>query len=132
MNTKDILTSSVIILLMLFAFNGSQAQRVTNKADKINYAHFTVSCTDNKRVVVDWDVDVTSEVNYFELEKSADGVNFKTVAMVLGPDPTKTLPVYYSCFDRKSKSSKRTYYRVKHISTSGEEEVSDVKFLAKN
>lgn len=132
MNTKDILVSSVITSLMLFAYIDSQAQRVSNNADKINYAHFTVSCTDNKKVVVDWDVDVTSEVNYFELEKSADGINFKTIAMILGPDPTKNLPVYYSCFDKKSKSSKRVYYRVKHISASGKEEVSDIKFLAKN
>lgn len=131
MNTKNTLTSSAIILLMLFAFTGSEAQHVTNNTNKINYAHFTVSCTDNKKVVVDWDVDVSSEINYFELEKSTDGVNFKTLALVLGPDPTKALPVYYSCFDKKNKSARRVYYRVKHVSVSGEEEISDIKFLAK-
>jgi hypothetical protein len=132
MNTKIILTNSFATVLMLLAYTGSQAQHVTSNGDKVNYAHFTVSCTDNKKVMVDWDVDVTSAVNYFELEKSTDGVNFKTIALILGPDPTKSLPVYYSCYDKKSKSSKLTYYRVRHISISGEEEVSDVKFLAKN
>ncbi len=109
-----------------------QAQHITDNTGKIKYAHFTVSYTDQKIVMVDWEVDVTSDANYFELEKSTDGINFKTIALILGPDPARALPVFYSCYDKQKRKSKLTYYRVKHISTSGEEDVSEVKLLAKN
>jgi hypothetical protein len=131
MNTKFIINNSFATIIMLFAYISCQAQHVTDTTDKIKYAHFTVSCTDKKKVMVDWDVDVTPSANYFELEKSTDGINFKTIALILGPNPARALPVFYSCYYKQKRKSKLTCYRVKHISTSGQEDVSEVKFLAK-
>ncbi len=132
MNTKLLLARSFAIVLLLLLGARSRAQPTGNNTEKINYAHFFVSCTDDKKVIVDWDVDTLPEANYFELEKSTDGRNFKTIALILGPNPGRSLPVFYSCYDNKKRKAKLTYYRVKHVSSSGREDLSEVKTVAKN
>ena len=52
----------------------------------INVTEFTVSAKQQK-VIIDWKTDGATATNYFAVQKSTDGVNFKTVALVLGPDP---------------------------------------------
>ena len=95
----------------------------------INIIDFTVVMNQNK-VKINWATDKANSTNYFEVEKSNDGKNFKTVAYVLGADPAKKDCDCYGCFDKVSGPAKKSYYRLKHVDNSGFVEFSEVKMLA--
>ena len=59
------------------------------------------------KVSVNWSTDNATPTNYFEVEKSSDGKNFKTVAYILGADPSKTDCDCYGCFDKSNYQCKR-------------------------
>lgn len=126
MKTNLLRNSLVVILFLSFTFN-TNAQKA-GKA-KINITNFQVVKEQNK-VAIKWATDNTSSTNYFEVEKSTDGKNFKTVAYVLGADPTKTDCECFGCFDKITGKSKESYYRLKHINTNGNVQFSEVKMLA--
>lgn len=116
-----------VMLFVIFSF-GSKAQNI--QQSKINITNFHVEKNKNK-VNINWSTS-NSQTNYFEVEKSRDGKNFKTVAYVLGADPTKADCDCYGCFDKINSKSKELYYRLKHINTNGSVEFSEVKILAMN
>lgn len=116
----------VVVLCLSFAFTTS-AQKT--ESAKINITNFQVVKEQNK-VVINWATDKASNTNYFEVEKSTDGKNFKTVAYVLGADPTKTDCECFGCFDKISGRAKESYYRLKHVNTDGNVQFSEVKMLA--
>ena len=116
----------IVVLFLSFAFNVN-AQK--NSSEKINITHFEVVKEQNK-IVIEWSTAKGSETNYFEVEKSSDGKNFKTVAYVLGADPTKTDCECFGCFDKVTGKAKESYYRLKHVNTNGNVQFSEVKMLA--
>lgn len=116
----------IVVLFLSLAFNVN-AQK--NSSEKINITHFEVVKEQNK-IVIEWSTDKSSKTNYFEVEKSTDGKNFKTVAYVLGADPTKTDCECYGCFDKVTGKAKESYYRLKHVNSNGNIQFSEVKMLA--
>jgi len=114
----------MVFTILAFAGNAQTAQH-----KKINITDFQVVKNQNK-VDINWSTDKTVNTNYFEVEKSNDGKNFKTVAYVLGADPTKTDCDCYGCFDKINTNSKESYYRLKHVDTNGSVEFSEVKMIA--
>lgn len=96
---------------------------------KINYKSFTLNAAE-KRIMIDWIIDSNISTNYFEIERSEDGKNFKTVTMVLGADPKQPTGNVYEGFDKPNKTSKKYFYRLKHVSLNGEIEVSEIKMIA--
>ena len=116
----------IVVLFLSLAFNVN-AQK--NSSEKINITHFEVVKEQNK-IVLEWSTDKSSKTNYFEVEKSTDGKNFKTVAYVLGADPTKTDCECYGCFDKVTGKAKESYYRLKHVNSNGNIQFSEVKMLA--
>ena len=130
MNTKK-LTQLIAIIIFSSSISVPSWAQEQKKGSKLNFTGFTVN-TDQKRVSIDWSVENGVPTNYFEIQKSIDGVNFKTVALVLGPDPKEPTGNCYGCFDKYiRKSAKHCYYRLKHIDTKGAEQVSETKLLAK-
>ena len=124
---KYMLFRSVFVMVFtILAFAGN-AQSAQHK--KINITDFHVVKNQNK-VDINWSTDKTVSTNYFEVEKSNDGKNFKTVAYVLGADPTKTDCDCYGCFDKINTNAKESYYRLKHVDTNGSVEFSEVKMIA--
>lgn len=115
--------SVFVILFTILAFAGNAQQK------KINITDFRLVKNHNK-VDINWSTDKTVSTNYFEVEKSNDGKNFKTVAYVLGADPTKTDCDCYGCFDKINTNAKESYYRLKHVDTNGSVEFSEVKMIA--
>ena len=98
--------------------------------NKVKVTDFTVTAKEQK-VIIDWKTDGT-DANYFAIQKSTDGINFKTVALVLGPDPKQKNGNCYGCFDKNlSKTAKQSYYRLVHIDTDGNEQITETKLLAK-
>jgi hypothetical protein len=116
----------IVVLFLSLAFS-TNAQKVASA--KINITSFQVVKEQNK-VAIKWATDKTSPTNYFEVERSNDGKNFKTVAYVLGADPTQTDCECFGCFDKITGKSKESYYRLKHVNTNGNVQFSEIKMLA--
>jgi hypothetical protein len=69
----------------------------------------------NDKVLLSWAVEENQDANQFEVEKSANGNDFVTAALVFGTDKKDT--DNYKFYD-KAKNAK-TYYRVKAILNNG-------------
>jgi hypothetical protein len=110
-----------------FLYFGSNAQ--SSQSNKINIIDFGVVIQKDK-VNINWATANKTATNYFEVEKSSDGKNFKTVAYILGADPTKTGCDCYGCIDVVGKTKKEFYYRLKHVDTNGNVEISETRTLA--
>ena len=131
MNTKKITQLIVTVIFSSLISSTSWAQNQGKEGSKLNFTRFNVT-TDEKRISIDWSIENAAATNYFEIQKSTDGVSFKTIALVLGPDPKQLRGDRYSCFDKYiRKNAKHSYYRLKHINTNGDEQVSETKLLAK-
>jgi hypothetical protein len=117
-----------VILFAAFSF-ASTAQKSGH--NKINIIDFKV-VKDQNKVSINWATDNKIPTNYFEVEKSNDGRNFKTVAYILGADPSKADCDCYGCFDKITTNKKEFYYRLKHVDTNGEVEFSETRILALN
>ena len=114
----------------LMTQSGTQAQNQASVPGKINFTSFTLN-SKPKGIVIDWATDSKVPTNYFEIERSSDGVTFTTIAMVFGPDPKQTGCDCYECFD-KTRVKQKFFYRLKHVSTDGQIELSETKMLAVN
>jgi hypothetical protein len=99
------------------------------KEAKITYASFTVNQV-NKKIAIDWVTNSKATANYFEIQRSLDGKNFTTIALVMGPDPQKPDGDCYECFDKPLTKKQNCFYRLRHIDVDGEVEVSETKMLA--
>ena len=132
MNTKKLTQLIVITIFSSLMSLQSLGQNQQKQENKLNFTKFTVS-TDEKKVSIDWTIENAAPTNYFEIQKSTDGVNFKTIALVLGPDPKPLTDDSYGCFDKYvRKNAKHSYYRLKHIDINGAEQLSEAKQLAKS
>lgn len=118
-------------VMVLLSITFTLAINAQDQHTKINITNFHVVKNELK-VNVNWSTDQKVATNYFELEKSVDGVKFKTVAYVLGADPRKGEDDAYGCFDKIKTTKEKLYYRLKHVSTTGEVDYSEVAMLTLN
>ena len=114
------LISSILIISTSNLFAQSSSVKVTE---------FSVS-TKAQKVIIDWKTDGATATNYFAIQKSTDGVNYRTVALVLGPDPKQKNCDCYACSDKLQNSTKQSYYRLVHIDANGNEQITEAKILA--
>jgi len=116
----------IICLLMLTAFISGKAEAqpaLHNQA--ITITNFTVYEKDAK-LFVDWSTDGAIATNYWEVQKSDDGKNFSTIAIVLGPDP-KQPGDRYQYKDKITEGRDATkYYRLCHIDANGNAQMSEI------
>ena len=130
MNTKIFTQFITILTFCLLVGAVAQAQEQAGK-NQIKFTRFYLT-SNKKRITINWATDNTVATNYFEIQKSFDNKNFKTIALVLGPDPKQFSCDCYSCSDKYfSKNAKHSYYRLKHIDVNGIEQLSETKSLAK-
>lgn len=100
-------------------------------AQTVHVTNFTVSAKE-KKVILDWKTDGTTPTNYFAIQKSTDGINYRTIALVLGPDPKQNNCDCYGCYDNNlPKKSQNAYYRLIHVNADGTEEIAQTKVFAK-
>jgi hypothetical protein len=123
---KNLLQILLISTIALVSSSGLHAQNRT-----INITDFTVSAKEQK-VIIDWKTDGATATNYFALQKSIDGINYKTVALVLGPDPKQKNGDCYDCSYKLSKAAKPSYYRLVHIDTDGNEQFTEARLLTRS
>lgn len=123
---KNILIRPVFVIFLAVLTIAGKSQNV--QARHINMIDFNV-VKDGNRVEINWSTDKKEATNYFEVERSGDGRDFKTVAIVMGPDPSKKDCDCYGCFDKISSRSEVTYYRVKHVDSNGVVDFSSIKMV---
>jgi hypothetical protein len=129
MNSK-ILQRTIVLIICLSARLLTLGQALASQ-QKLNFTSFTIKSNKNK-IRIDWATDKKVPANYFEVERSSDGIEFTTVALVLGPDPKQTGCDCYQCFDKPDFKSKKYFYRLKHVGAAGQVELSETKMLAVN
>jgi len=123
----NIIRKIIIGLLLAIAAYNSQAQTNNNQAqinNNINITKLTANEKDNK-LSIKWSTDGKVATNYFEVQQSEDGTEFRTIALVLGPDPCSNEDDYkYS--QKVKKGSKAAYFRIKHVDTNWNEQLSKI------
>ena len=117
-----------LTLITICSLTSKSQQSVSGK--NINFTRFDV-VEKNNRIAINLTTDGTVATNYFEIQKSADGVNYKTIALILGPDPKQTTCDCYGCYDKLVKGAEHFYYRARHIGLDGSEQLTESKLLAK-
>ncbi|MGH2565055.1 MAG: hypothetical protein ACRDE5_11110, partial [Ginsengibacter sp.] len=65
--------------------------------------------------MIDWSTDNKVATNYFEIQRSVDGKNFNTIALVMGPDPKQPNCDCYEGFDKPTTKKQQYFYRLKHV-----------------
>ena len=121
---KWLLTFAVFLLIHTITLAQS-------KQDRINYISFTGNEVQN-RIINDLAVDEKVPATYLQLQRSLDGINFRTIALAKGPATKKANEDNYECFDKPSSKKEKYFYRLNHISADGESELSEIKMLAVN
>jgi hypothetical protein len=131
MNSKKIFQGIIVLVVFSLIHIVSLGQVVVTDPIRINFTSFTVN-SNQKGIKIDWATDNKKPTNYFEIERSSDGINFETIALVLGPDPKQPRCDCYESFDKPKSKAKKYFYRLKHVSVDGEIELSETKTLAMN
>ncbi|HZW66182.1 MAG TPA: hypothetical protein VFF23_10865 [Hanamia sp.] len=127
MRSGYLIVRSGFWVMLFFAFaHTTKAQ--SNAVAKIRMENFQVTEAQNK-IKIHWSTN-SKATNYFEVQKSVDGKNFKTIAYVLGPDPAKPGCECFGCFDKKDSKKQISYYRLKHLDFDGNVQFSEIKMLA--
>lgn len=122
------MTKFFYLVALLTALNLTATAQ--NNSKTINITNFTVYAKEAK-IVIDWATDGASPTNYWEIQRSSDGVQFAAVALVLGPDPRQAGDKYQAADKLKDIKGAAVYYRLRHIGTDGREQLSNIIQLAK-
>ena len=98
-----------------------------------NYPNFILSVSqvrlsgkaENGRADLNWDLNNNEEVDYFELQRSGDANDFKTIATINSVYSGQSF-AKYSYTDNQASGSGHAYYRVKAVMKSGIRNYSNV------
>ena len=109
-----------LVLIVSLVCGKAQAQETTKANAKIVITNFNVY-ENSDQLVIDWQTDGQVDANYWQIQRSADGQTFTTIALVLGPDPRQGA----NRFQYKTKMRKRgesaMMYRLMPIDKSEQE-----------
>jgi hypothetical protein len=120
----------MVVLALAAAFN-SNAQQTNDLGSKnINITNFTVYAKEAK-LIIDWATDGTAATNNWEVQRSSDGLQFSTIALVLGADPRQDGDKYQYMEKIKDNKVTTAYYRLRHVGADGKEQLSNIIQLAK-
>jgi trimeric autotransporter adhesin len=126
---KAMIMTKYFYLVALFSAL-SFAGAAQNNSKTINITNFTVYAKEAK-IVIDWATDGASPTNYWEIQRSSDGLQFTSIALVLGPDSRQVGDKYQATDKLKDNKAATAYYRLRHIGTDGKEQLSNIIQLAK-
>lgn len=111
-------TTLILVSLSSFAMKMLMPVTVTDTLlPKIKF--FSVKPVSDKNII-SWEAENDLPTVYYEVQRSADSIDFSTVAMVLGPKPTNNQHYYFEFGDKPFKQKTKVYYRVKQINAAGE------------
>lgn len=98
---------------------------VTSAILPVELLFFSAECASNYHVQLNWET--ASEINndYFIVEKSFDGINFKQIEIVKGAG-NSTINLKYSLLDNFSENTSQLYYRLKQVDYDGTSTISKI------
>lgn len=116
--------------LMRFATYGRGVWdfKINQQPLPITYSSFEAKETGNQQVSINWATEIESNLNYFEVEKSENGVDFFTIQKINALNK----PNRYTVKDLQPFLNKPNYYRIKSVERSGEIEYTSIKSLTIN
>ncbi|HAO45508.1 MAG TPA: hypothetical protein PLZ45_07020 [Ferruginibacter sp.] len=116
---KAIKNTTCLLLIALFITGTANAQ-VSPNGSKITITNFTVY-EKNDQLVIDWQTDGLVEANYWQIQRSEDGKNFRTIALVLGPDPRQGANRYQYKGKMRKRGESALSYRLSPVDRSEQE-----------
>lgn len=123
---------TVLIMTAVLIFSKTEAQQPSSAAKKIIITNFKVY-ENNDRLIIEWATDGTVAANYWQLQSSTDGgKQFKTFALVFGPDPRQQGDRYqYKGKLRNSDDGTELTYRVCPVDNNEKEIITEISPAAK-
>ncbi len=112
---------SITVLAAMFIHTAAQSQPLT---DTITITNFKVYEKDTKQVV-QWNTAAAAATSWWQVQGSADGTTFTTLAIVLGDDPREQGTYRYAAKIGKSKTAIK-YYRLCYMGTGGTTQLSEI------
>ena len=99
----------------------------------ITYQSFDAIFNNNK-VNLSWLTDAQNRHDYFEIERSFDQKEFKTIGLIMGAQTTNGVSSKYNFKDGDLEltAHKEAYYRLKHIDMNGNFSYSNIKMVLMN
>lgn len=94
----------------------------------IELLHFTATLNDDNKVDLDWATAVEINNDFFEVERTTDGITYETVATVDGSG-TSSQQHSYDAVDRFPKSGV-SYYRLKQTDENGHSTYSELQMIS--
>ena len=121
----------IVNLIGLISFVSCNLQAQTNKdKETINITQLKAYEKDSK-IFIDWATDGNTICNYWEVQSSPNGTQFSTIALVLGPDPKHPGDRYQYRNNINEIKGTTAYFRLRHISADGQEQISKIVQPAK-
>lgn len=117
-------------LLLLFSMSGMGEAQNGRIQPTVNITQFNVY-EKNNQISIEWATDAAVPTNYWEVQRSADGTRFSTIALVLGPDPGKPGDSYRYKEQVGKGRYPGNYYRLCHVATDGTRQISEINQPAK-
>ncbi len=87
-----------------------------------SFANISATNDDNRSVIINWEVNNEMNVSYYEIERSADNMNFEKLSTKL-PYHTGDNTIYK--FNDSKPINKDNYYRIRSVKQNGESVYSD-------
>jgi hypothetical protein len=112
--------SALVLLVSLFAAMSVSAFTTVPVPGSVVYQSITVTKT-GRSVILDWNTSSEYRNSYFEVERSTNMTDFKTVALVLDGFTTEGTGKKYAFKEDASvaKNGKNVYYRLKQFDEYG-------------
>jgi hypothetical protein len=112
----------IYLLIITVSISGEiKAQQSSNGSKIITITNFKVY-ENNAQLIIDWSTDGVVDVNYWQVQSSTDGQQYKTIALVFGPDPRQQGNRYqYKDKIKEPAAAGKIYYRVSPVDTKGQE-----------
>ncbi len=129
-------TTLVIIAALFFGMAASALTPVTGEqpstlvpepANGVIYKSIIVTIT-HKSVILDWNTASEASNGYFEVERSSNATNFKTIALVLDGFATEGSGKKYAFKENAAqiRNGRTVYYRLKQFDVYGNVSYSEV------
>lgn len=117
-------------LLVLFSLSCMGEAQNRKNGPEVNITQFNVYEKHNE-IFIEWATDAAVATNYWEVQRSTDGKEFSTIALVLGPDPGKPGDTYRYKEQVGKGRHPGNYYRLCHVATDGTRQISEINQPAK-
>lgn len=101
-----------LLLILVFVFGTAKAQSAAANS-KITITNFKVY-EKNNQLIIDWKTNGVVDANYWQVQRSEDGKEYATIALVFGPDPRQGTNTY-QYKGKLSKAGGKISYRVSPV-----------------